>query len=354
MEDKEKLYWSIEPSLAKGMAFNLVIGGRGCGKSYGILKKFYELYYNGDDRLNIEKGHPFIYIRRLESTIKTVCTKKGNPFKKLNKDLGLDVQPTYSDSQKIGEFTDNKTGELIGYIVPLSVFAKAKGSDFSDVCVGLMDEFIKEPEEKVFAGENDAFLRAYETICRNREEEGCEAVKFFLVSNATDLASPLLVELGLIPIIENMRKNKMYVATIKERDLRIELVSKVRILEEKKNNSALGRLTNGTNYARHAFDNEFSYNSFSNICKQSLKNYKPLAQFEDVYIYYRPGMNLFYACKSKAQCTWKYNIDTVVDFKRRFGFIIGNAMYAGACMYDSYDTKVKLEKVWKPYNYLHA
>lgn len=346
----EGIYWNSSKIMKKKQPFNIIIGGRGTGKTYEMLKFLRNTFYEGckiEGFLDIEPRRPFIYIRRLESTIKSLSTPKKNPYKKLNEDFNWDITCYYNEGEKMGGFIDNDTGDEIGYIAPLPSFAKMRGSDLSDVDILLYDEFIKEPSEKVVSGECDSFLHAYETVGRNREIVGLKPLLAVLLSNATDIESPLLANLGIIPILEQMKRKGYGTLTIPERALHIELLKDLPIIEMKKD-TALAKLTKGTKFYEHTFNNEFSYNNFDNIMKMNLKNYKPCVKFENIYIYLSKDKSMFYATYSSGDFFWKFTQETVNDFKRRFGLFVGDAIFGGRMIYESYEIKMLLQQIWKP------
>ena len=55
--------------IKQNAAFNMVVGARGVGKTYGLMKYC------------IEHKRPFIYLRRLKSQLEQCATNSGNPFK---------------------------------------------------------------------------------------------------------------------------------------------------------------------------------------------------------------------------------------------------------------------------------
>ena len=59
----------------------MVVGARGVGKTYGLM------------RYLIEHNRSFIYLRRLKSQLDQCVSADGNPFKKLNTDIGCNIIP---------------------------------------------------------------------------------------------------------------------------------------------------------------------------------------------------------------------------------------------------------------------
>ena len=154
-----------------------VVGARGVGKTYGLFKKL------------ITEGKRFIYVRRLKSQLEQCAKIEGNPFKKLNMDLGRDIKPFPSGG--IVSFREvDKTGDLVAVGVALSVVANVRGIDFSDFDYIVFDEFIASDGERPIKNEFAAFLNFYETVNRNRELSGYPAVKCVMLGNANTLINP--------------------------------------------------------------------------------------------------------------------------------------------------------------------
>lgn len=155
-------------------AFTMVVGARGVGKTYGLMKHC------------LEHDRPFIYLRRLRSQLDQCATADGNPFKKLNSDTGRNIQPKRTAGGIL--FLDND--KLIGVGVALSTVANVRGFDFSNYDCIIFDEAIASDGERPINREFSAFLNFYETVNRNRELAGDQAVQAFLLGNANRLTNP--------------------------------------------------------------------------------------------------------------------------------------------------------------------
>ena len=99
--------------IGQGAAFTMVVGARGTGKTYGLMK-----YCQEHDR-------PFIYLRRLKSQLDQCAGSDGNPFKKLNADTGHDVVPRrtaggviFSDQDRIVFFAAGPGQIRPGFVLP--------------------------------------------------------------------------------------------------------------------------------------------------------------------------------------------------------------------------------------------
>ena len=163
--------------LSQPAAFIQVIGARGVGKTYGLMKKL------------IREKKKFLYMRRLKSQLDQCGKTEGNPFKKLNMDLDLKILP-YPTGGMITFRYNEKAGEIAAAGVALSVVANVRGVDYSDYDYIVFDEFIASVGERPIKNEFSAFLNFYETVNRNRELEGRDPVKCIMLGNANTLVNP--------------------------------------------------------------------------------------------------------------------------------------------------------------------
>jgi len=154
-----------------------VVGARGTGKTYGLFKWM------------IQHHNKFIYLRRLKSQLEECRKDAGNPFKKLNTDLGTDIKPfplAGSVAFRIGD----KAGDIVAVGVALSVVANIRGVDYSDFDYIVFDEFISSDGERPIKNEFSAFLNFYETVNRNRELENSKPVTAIMLGNANRISNP--------------------------------------------------------------------------------------------------------------------------------------------------------------------
>lgn len=154
-----------------------VVGARGTGKTYGCFKWL------------VSNRKKFLYLRRLKSQLEECRKEAGNPFRKLNTDMELNILP-FSNGGTVSFCYDEKTGETAAVGVALSVVANIRGVDYSDFDYIVFDEFIGSDGERPIRNEFQAFLNFYETVNRNRELEGRPAVKCIMLGNANRIANP--------------------------------------------------------------------------------------------------------------------------------------------------------------------
>ena len=344
----KSFYFNFDRCDQAHVPFNFIIGGRGTGKTYGGLTRCKDLYEEGLAEWDIQPGSRFMYMRRTEVEVQSIADEYYNPFKAINRDTKSEITSAYLKKNNMGTFhnlpIDREDRKLIGYASALSVFSNLRGADLSDVSILIFDEFIKEGVKKQMKAEADAFFNAYETISRNRELRGLPPLICYLFSNATDIESPLLAELGLIPVIEKMLQKHQAYFTDKDRGIHIELLSEreLGVVNARKEQNAISKLTKGTKYYRHAQDNEFAYNSFVNIVKQDTRHYLPWIEVDGVYIYRSKSDMVYYACRSKAKCQYRYTEDSIPLFRRQWGIEMFNAIHGNRMMFETYDVKMAI------------
>ena len=175
-----------------------IVGARGTGKTYGCF------------RWLLEHKQKFIYLRRLKSQLEECKKETGNPFKKVNSDLDLNVKPYTAGGTVLFNYTE-KAGETAAVGVALSVVANIRGIDFSDYDYIVFDEFIASDGERPIKNEFQAFLNFYETVNRNRELEGKPAVKCLMLGNANRISNPYFTGWHCMRRVLNMIKGKQCV-----------------------------------------------------------------------------------------------------------------------------------------------
>ena len=272
-------WYDIRQRAAKLRPVSIVIGGRGIGKTYSALS------------FMMETGRKFLYLRNTDKQMSLCASAFGNPFKKVAGDQGRDVA-----MKPAGEIYVVKEGEdVIGYGAALSTFENLRGVDLSDVEYVVFDEFIE--NRKLSFKQGPAFLNLYETINRNRELEGRPPLICILLSNAQRLSNPILAELGLIPVIENMIRTGDRLRITKEYYIELPESS----VSAAKESTALYRLAAGSRYADEALRNEFANDSFFNVGKKPLQEFRPVCAIDGIYIYRHKSGPQWYCCRSRAQ-----------------------------------------------------
>lgn len=273
-------WFDIAKYEAKFRANNFFIGGRGIGKTFSAFSYIYPL-------------QPFIYCRNTEVQLDECCSEYGNPFKKWNKIMGHALK--MKKEKKHALIIDGKGEDehIVGYGASLSNVGSIRGVDFSDVKIGVIDEFI---EKRTLNFNQGAYYDDFwETVNRNRELEGEEVFKCILLSNAQALNNSILVRKDLITPIETMINQHQQ--TWSRGDSFI-CLPESEVSELKAQTQFYSSIKGSKTYAE-AIENKFANDSFYAIKKRPLKEYVGVCQIDDIYIYKHKSNGKYYACFSQ-------------------------------------------------------
>lgn len=307
-------------------ALSIIIGGRGIGKTYGAL-----------DYL-IRNKKRFIYMRNTKTQIAESASEFGNPFKRLNKDKGYDIH-IYPEKEHFN-IIDDSTGLNIGYACPLSIFENYRGADLSDVDYVLFDEFIE--IRTLTFDQHKCFVNMRETVGRNRELFGEDPLYNILLSNSQSLNNPILVGYNLIPIIEGMKRSGQQ----KHKSKNMLLMLPESEISELKKNTSLYENLKGTKMWKENLENEFANDSFYGVVKRNIKEYKPLCQIDDMYIYIHKSTMKKYVCNIQSTNIPKFSSrDNALTFYQYLGRYLPLEYAQGYVEFSDFTTKCKLLKI---------
>ena len=257
-----------------------IVGGRGTGKTYTTLLEL--TIKNPDGK--------FMFIRRQQNQVNTIKKPDFSPYKILNTDFGLNigVEPVVDN---VSKFVNE--GETIGYLAALATFANVRGFDGSDITDIIYDEFIPERHERPIRAEAEALFNLYETINRNRELKNQRPVRLWCLANANDLGNPVFMHLKLVTVAERMREAGREIYIDKKRGYMIVLLDKSPISEQKKE-TALYRLTSGSDFERMSINNDFVQAEIMNIKPKKLREFKPLVKVGEIVVYKHKSEKSYY------------------------------------------------------------
>lgn len=316
----------------------IIIGGRGTGKTYGILKWMRD-----------NKKTP-MFIRRTQAQADIVGTEGLSPWKSIALDdnfsfkvekVAKGVTATYEVDDD-----DNKIRPLF-YCAALSTFSNLRGFDATDIDYIVFDEFIPETHERPIKNEADTFLNTYETINRNRELKGLPPVKIILMANANRLDSPLLMGLGFINKIEQMIKNKQQISILPEKSSCIALLHDSPISEMKKD-TFIYKLTKGTQFEQMAVNNDFSYSDTTGVVSRPLQGMTPLFSMDNMTVYENRQSNKLYVSNHNSGSKRKYVTTSEEDLKRLQNdcFFMTINILANNIEYETFEIKAKVLSVF--------
>ena len=336
-------YLNFDYIMSKGLTHTFICGGRGIGKSFGILKWC------------IDNEVSFIYMRRTQTQVDLIKNDDFNPFKALENVLGesyrfmtmkvnRNITAVYRTEYNTEKEKLEPVGVPLGYILALSTIRAVRGWS-STAKILIYDEFVPEKHERPLRGEGERLLNAMETIGRNRSLNNEEPLKLVALSNSNMLANPVFIELQMVGIAEKMIANNEYIRNYPDRQLTLILLSKTPI-SEKKAETALYKLAGKeSDFFRMAINNEFTKEEIQDIKSMNLKEYKPLVNVGELAIYEHKSRNEWYVCGHKSGTVSQYQTGPM-ELKRftRDYYFLWLAYMNRSIIFESYVYKVLLEK----------
>ncbi len=282
-----------EQAVRINAAFIIEIGARQVGKTYGTLQHV------------LQKGRPFILMRRTKDEAKFISNGAINPFLALGEpDIVCKNETEYTG----GVYKDEKR---IGMIMSLNTVAKVRGfygGEYTDL---VYDEFIPESHVYKIKNEGDAFLNAIVTISGNRELEGKPPLLTWLLSNSNNIASPVLSALNLTDKIESMIMKGQEFSAMPERGVIIVLPKSEQILQKRQANALVKAAGQQSRFYQMAYQNQFAYNDPEHVGQKPITNYTLLfAVTGKCSVYKRKGQQELYVTQ------YRKSIREFVDTER--------------------------------------
>ena len=259
----------------QGSAFTMVVGARGVGKTYGLMKYC------------LDKGRKFIYLRRLKSQLDQCANNAGNPFKKLNSDLNRNIKPKGTQ----GGVLFDENGEVIALGVALSTVANVRGFDYSDYDMIIFDEAVASDGERPIPHEFNAFLNFYETVNRNRELSGDKPVQAVLLGNANRLTNPYYSGWHFMKTALNMIHGNQMIWRSGDGSRLMVLLLGSRISDQKANTVLYKNASDG--FITMALDNAFRTDG-TNIRSMPIREFNHVVSVGEIGIYRHKSERLYY------------------------------------------------------------
>ena len=352
------LYVEVEPVILKFLPLGINIyyfcGGRGIGKTYGALDMCKRI---GTGELNIfnssvNRKSKFLYLRRTGVEAQSVAAPESCPFKKYNFNEKTNITADFINKLGFGNFyLDEDKSQHIGYIAALSTFANLRGVDFSDVDFILYDECIPESKNKhPLKDEGFLFLNMMETINRNRIIENIPEVVACMLSNPIDLGSPLLAQLDLTSVINNMIFKNQQKTTDRERSLHIEKYVDHKVSVEK-SKSMLYKFAKTTGFNERALSGNFVDNDLDLINKKvNLTEYYAYLSLENICVYIHKNNGDYYMSQIMNPAKYVFKAAEREKVRTVFYWLYRQLVIERRIHYDDYATKVVFEQMigYKP------
>lgn len=184
---KKSVYWLINKILATKADFMLVIGQRGNGKTFGVLKYFLKQYKKSKKR--------FAYLRRWDEDIKAYRMEQlFAPFRNVIDELFGEEFTIEYKNHKFYLVNGNGTKvDTIGYVLSVSSSAHTKSISYTNLGYILYDEFIRMTGEQELKDEMSRFDNTLSTLIRGDNNN----VKVFMLANTVSKYSPFFLRFGI-------------------------------------------------------------------------------------------------------------------------------------------------------------
>lgn len=142
-------YYDYNRILSYNCPVNVLIGERGCGKSYGAKNFIIKQY--------LKKGSQFLYLRRYDNELKAIFEKSGK-----QKDFFDDIKsefPEHTLEAKNRKFYCD--GEVFGYAKRMTEAQDLKSSVYQNVKIILIDEYPIEKNKRYYLPNEGMILMRY-------------------------------------------------------------------------------------------------------------------------------------------------------------------------------------------------
>ena len=322
-------YFNAKSIIESGYHFIFVTGARGTGKTFSSLKYL------------IEKRKPFIYLRRTQDESDLQANENTSSLTKVLRYCKCDF--TFGKlSKKVGcVYMD---GKPLIYTCALSTFASIRGINFDNIDYAIYDEFICEPHVRSFKAEGLALMNFYESVNRNRELEGDEALRLICLSNSLNIANDTFMEFNLVSPAEALAESGNEIYT--NNDILLIVMHNSPISKKKAETKLYSNASE--EFHKMAIENKFILNDFTYVGKRNLRDYQILFQVGDLYFYKHKSNNEYYCTFTKATTKRIYS-NGLADLERfrRAEWKYYARYLDGYVKFDSYKAIALFEKYFK-------
>lgn len=243
-EYKKQLYYDGSKALSYNAFVTASLGGRGVGKTFWHKERA----INCDGQV--------IWVRRFDADVEDVCGTKNNPDK-FTPDLYAEGKICEDDNIAMeGRTLFVDEFPKISFLA-LNTATRKKSASYASAQTIVFDEFLEMDTSKYLKDETIKFYELIETVNRLRLKEfGKRDVRVIMLANKVSFMNPYFADWGVTPFTERFK-------WFRDKTLLVENYHN-ELFEQKKAESAFGKLTQGTKYADYAiynksWDNEDAY-----------------------------------------------------------------------------------------------
>lgn len=252
-------FWNIQKTASYNCLFNFILGIRGAGKTYGLLKYLIERYQ--------KNGYRFLYVRRSEEELQKLTTQKsGRIFNHVQTEFEGHALWAESNVLHIDK-------ETCGYAQALSTAVKMKSDAMDNVRDIVFDEFVIDKNisfQRYLNDEVTAFLELYESVARPGARP--YDVRCWFLGNAITSTNPYFDYFGL---------DMPYKSDVLTRDeFLVQMVAPPELIQAKKSTRFYKAIA-GSAYEAYAAENKFLRDNTHFIGKKGKD-----AEYQFTFIYY--------------------------------------------------------------------
>lgn len=270
--------------LLKPKQFNkiIMVGGRGTGKSYGVLRNL------------VRQDKKFIYLRTSVSEMDAMKDPDLDPFNPINRLEERNIDITKGSIKFIRKIVEGEKN--LGMVGALKNMYQIRGFDGLPYKILFYDEFIPEKHVPKMKNQGTAVKSLFETVNRNRELDGEPPLRLIMCANSDDLNNDVLITYGVLDDLLEMGDRGLEVKDFPNKGLRLVYTCRSPISELKRA-TANYKGQEDSEYNRMALDNKFTGYYRGNIESRDLKNYDPVVSIGDIRVYKSKNDKTYYVTK---------------------------------------------------------
>ena len=335
---------NVPEILRQGYPFTFVTGGRGTGKTFGALL---------EARQRSSPNHRFMLLRRTQTQVELISKPEFSPFKAVDQATGTVTvtQPLtkytsgFYNGQEQDDGSIKAAGPILGYTAALSTFSNLRGFDASDVDLIIFDEFIPQAQERPIKDEAGALWNCVESVSRNREMSGRDPVQLLCLANANTLGNPIFLDLQLVSVAEQMRAKGRETWTDDRRGILLVILQQSPV-SDRKRDTALYRLQQGSEFARMSLDNDFSYEERGETGRLPLRELVPIVAVGEICVYRRKSGGYYVSGhRSGSPEIYGTGPHELERFRRKYLWL-WQAYMARRVLFEQYLHEVLFNKYW--------
>lgn len=233
-----RLYYNPEPIISRNKMVNMIVGGCGTGKTYGIKKRV-----GMQNFLNTDGEEQFLFVRRH----KTELDKIDGFFAPFFNDSDERLRSDWAVDKRNQRFIYK--GKVCGHYSSLHQLMQ-KGSEFPMVSNIIFDEFITHGGyQRYLPDEINCFFGMVDAVCRYVRE-----VHVYMMANAVSMYNPYFLELGYQYSGREFWVAPSHVKYGLASDTCVQFLKSA--LTEQLADTRFGRLIRGTDYGNYSLYNE--------------------------------------------------------------------------------------------------